>query len=155
MKIDTLATLCWVSKDENINAQKIFLAHRTIFFPVTENKFIVWHYCFSDPASFNLFEFSNVNSNIKGGICSKLIIEAPDIFLVFLLLTLTTFDTLCFYGDLEPLKVDIILYCLNLNLSMDFRVGSKSPVTFKAKVCETTINNSFQFLLYLLQRAPS
>ena len=138
------------------NPPKIFLAHRTIFFPVTENKFIVWHYCFSDPASFNLFEFSNINSNIKCDICSKLIIEAPDIFLVFLLLTLTIFDTLCFYGDLEPVKVDIILYCLNLNLSMDFRVGSKSPVTFKTKLCVIAVNSSFQFLPYLLlQRAPS
>ena len=27
---------------------------------------------------------------------------------------------------------------------MHFRVGSKSPVTFKTKLCVTTVNNTFQ-----------
>ena len=35
-------------------------------------------------------------------------------------------------------------YCLNLNLSMHFRVRSRSPVTFKAKLYVTTVNNNFQ-----------
>ena len=37
-----------------------------------------------------------------------------------------------------------ILYCLNLNLSMDLRVGSRSPVTFKMMLYVITVNNSFQ-----------
>ena len=39
---------------------------------------------------------------------------------------------------------DEILYCLDLNLSMDFRVRSRSPVTCKMKLYVTTVNNSFQ-----------
>ena len=39
---------------------------------------------------------------------------------------------------------DGILYCPNLNVSMHFRVGSRKPVTFKIKLCVTTVNNSFQ-----------
>ena len=42
--------------------------------------------------------------------------------------------------------VEGILYCLNLDLSMDFRVRSRSPVTFKRKLYVTTVNNSFQSL---------
>ena len=36
---------------------------------------------------------------------------------------------------------DRILYCLNLNLSMPFRGGSRSPVTC---LFVTTVNNNFQ-----------
>ena len=40
---------------------------------------------------------------------------------------------------------DGILYCLkNLNLSMSYRDGSRSPVTFKTKLSVRTVNNSFQ-----------
>ena len=38
---------------------------------------------------------------------------------------------------------DGILYCLSLNLSMDFRVTSRSPVTCKTKLYVTTVSNSF------------
>ena len=38
------------------------------------------------------------------------------------------------------------LYCLNLNLSMHFRVSTRSPVTFKIRLYVTTVNNSFQTL---------
>ena len=41
---------------------------------------------------------------------------------------------------------DGILYCLILDLSMHFRAGSRSPVTFKMKLYVTTVNNSFQQL---------
>ena len=37
-----------------------------------------------------------------------------------------------------------ILYCLNLNLSMHVRVGSRSAITFKIKLYVTTVNSSFQ-----------
>ena len=41
---------------------------------------------------------------------------------------------------------DGILYCLNLNLFMCFRVRSKSLVTFKTKLFLTTVSNSSQLL---------
>ena len=41
---------------------------------------------------------------------------------------------------------DRILYCLNLNSSICFRAGSKSPVTFKMKLSVTTVNSSSQLL---------
>ena len=37
-----------------------------------------------------------------------------------------------------------ILFCLDLNFSMYFRVWSKSPATFKTKIFIITVNNSFQ-----------
>ena len=44
--------------------------------------------------------------------------------------------------------LDGILHCLNnlnnLSFSINFRVGSKRPVTFKTKLYVTTVNNSFQ-----------
>ena len=42
--------------------------------------------------------------------------------------------------------VDGILYCLNLNSSMHFRLRSRSPVTFKKRLYVTTDNNNFQSL---------
>ena len=50
-----------------------------------------------------------------------------------------------FFADFEHVNsTDGILYCLNLILSIHFRVRSRSPVTFKIKPCVTTVNNSFQ-----------
>ena len=40
--------------------------------------------------------------------------------------------------------LDGILYCPNLNLSMCFKVGSKSPDTFKEKFPVVIVNNSLQ-----------
>ena len=96
-----------------------------IFLTVTENKFLVWNYRFSGPTSIYLVKFSNNNSRIKCKICSKLTVEAPDIVLVSLLLTLITFYVLfeCyFFYWLWTCKCqpDGILYCLNLNFSMCF-----------------------------------
>ena len=34
----------------------------------------------------------------------------------------------------------------NLNLSMSFRVGSRSPATFKTGLSVTTVNNRFQLV---------
>ena len=48
-----------------------------------------------------------------------------------------------FFVDMKV--VDGILYCLNLNLSMHFRVGSQTRVTFKTKFY-LVIVNSFQSL---------
>ena len=73
-------------------AQQIFLAHSTIYFSVTENKFIAWNCHFSGPTSIYLLEFSNINSRIKCAICLNLTIEASDFDLVSLLLTLNIFD---------------------------------------------------------------
>ena len=53
-------------------------------------------------------------------------------------------SVVCFLLILKIKMVDDLLYCLNLNLSMHFRVRSRSPVTFKAKLYVTTVNNSFQ-----------
>ena len=47
---------------------------------------------------------------------------------------------------------DGILYCLNLNLSMHFRVGSRGLVTFKTKLYVTTFNNSFLLLPVFCQK---
>ena len=41
---------------------------------------------------------------------------------------------------------DGILYCLNLNWSIHFRVGSRGLATFKTKFYVTSANNSFQSL---------
>ena len=60
--------------------------------------------------------------------------------------TLNIFGTLCFFSNFEHVMADGILYCLNLNLSMYFRVGSRSPVTFKTNLYVTTVNNSFRLL---------
>ena len=83
-----------------------------------------------------LFEFSNINSRIKCKICLKLPVELPDVVLVSLLLTLNKFDLLflCVFAALNMLMTDKILYCLNLNVSMHFKVWSRSPVTFKTKL---------------------
>ena len=58
-------------------------------FSVTENKFIVWNYRFSDPTSIYLFEFSNINNRIKCKICLKLTTEVTDVILV---LSITNFE---------------------------------------------------------------
>ena len=60
----------------------------------TENKFIVWSYCFSGPNNTYLFKFSNINCRMKYEICSTLTIAAPDVVLVSSLFTLNIFDTL-------------------------------------------------------------
>ena len=46
--------------------------------------------------------------------------------------------------------VDGILYCLNLNLSTHFRVGSRSPATFKTKLYQqqsTTVSSHYLFFI--------
>ena len=75
-----------------------------------------------------LFEFSNISSRIT--------VELPDVVLLSLLLTLNKFDLLfsCVFAALNMLMIDEILYCLNLNVSMHFRVWSRSSVTFKTKL---------------------
>ena len=91
-----------------------------------------------------MFEFSNINSKINFEICSKLAIEAPDV-LVSLVLTLNIFGTLfkCFFVDFEHVNGRWKTSSLNLNLSMYFRVGFRSPVTFKMKLYVTKVSNTF------------
>ena len=48
--------------------------------------------------------------------------------------------------------VDGVLYWLHLNLSMHFRVGSRTPIIIKMKLNVTTVNNCFQLLPFLPQR---
>ena len=103
-------------------AQQILPVHGIICLSDTENKFIVWNYCFSGPTNIYLFEFSNINNRIKCKICSKLTIEAPD---VSLWIYLTHYSSV-FFATLNMEIADGILYCFNLNLSMHFRVGSRS-----------------------------
>ena len=57
-----------------------------------------------------------------------------DIVLVFVFLLLTL-----------NIMMDGILYFLNLNLFLGFRVGSRSPI-FKSKLYVTTVNNNFLLL---------
>ena len=66
---------------------------------------------------------------------SKLTKEASDAVLVPLLLTLNVFKILlyCFLLTLNMQMADGILNCLNLKLSMHFRVGFKSCVTTVSK----------------------
>ena len=45
------------------------------------------------------------------------------------------------FGDFEHVMANGIL---NLNLSIYFKVQSRSPVTFKMKLYVLTVNNSFQ-----------
>ena len=53
-------------------------------------------------------------------------------------------NTVVFFVDFEQVMAGGVLYCLNLNSPMHFRVRSRSPVTFNTKLYVTTINNSFQ-----------
>ena len=65
-----------------------------IFITVTENRFIVWNYSFSDPIGIYLFEYNKT----KCEICSKLTIKALDVVLVSILIVNWS-DTLfwCFF----------------------------------------------------------
>ena len=77
-------------------SQQIFPAHRTIYFShLLKTNFL------SGPTKIYLQESSNINNRIKCRICSKLTIEAPDVILVSLLLTLNIFVTFfwCFLAD--------------------------------------------------------
>ena len=69
-----------------------------------------------------------------------------DVVLVSLLLTLSTFDTLlnCFFADFDNADARCNTLSPLSNLSMHFRVGSRSPVTFKTKLCVATVDNSFR-----------
>ena len=67
--------------------------------------------------------------------------QAPGVVLVFLLSTLLLACCLnVFLQTLNMWMPDGILYCLNLNLSIRFRVSYRSPATLNAKHC----NNSQQ-----------
>ena len=62
------------------------------------------------------------------------------------LLTLNIFDTFfqIFFADFEI--PERILYHINLNLSVCFKVASRGPVTFKIKLSVTTVNNSLKVI---------
>ena len=47
---------------------------------------------------------------------------------------------------------DEIVYCLNLDLSMCIRDGSRHPVSFKMKPYVATVNKSFQPLPVLCHK---
>ena len=83
---------------------------------------------------------------------SKWTTEAPDALLVSLLLTLNIFDTLflcfvLFFADFEYVNAGWNTLLLNLNLYRRFRVGSWSHVTFKTKLCVTTISSHYLFYI--------
>ena len=143
VKIYPFATLYWANKDENV-FQQIFLVHGTINFPQLLKMFFVWNYTFSDPTGIHLSECSSNNGGIMCEIYSKLTIEAPGLILVFLFFTLSIFDTFCFCWCWTML--DVILYCLKLNVSMHFRVTSRGPITSKTKLSVTKVSNSSQQL---------
>ena len=61
-----------------------------------------------------------------------------------------------FFADFEHVNVGWIHFCLNLYLSMRFRVGSRSPVTFKTKALCNNSQQQFPAINYfLLQTASS
>ena len=47
---------------------------------------------------------------------------------------------------------DGILCCLNLNLSMHFRIGSKGPVTFKTRLYGTTVKTVSSRYLFFVRK---
>ena len=52
--------------------------------------------------------------------------------------------------------VDGILYCLNLNLSVLFRVRYRSPATYKKELYMTTVNSSSQSLpIYFFRKSST
>ena len=53
------------------------------------------------------------------------------------------FIVLVFFADFELVNGGWNTYSLNANLSMHFRVGSRSPVTFRTKLYVITVNNGF------------
>ena len=85
----------------NYVAQQIFLAHRTIYFSQLLKTIFCLKLLFLKPNQHFLLEFSNMKSRIQCKICSNLTIEAPDVVLVFLLLTLNVFGTLFFLLNLK------------------------------------------------------
>ena len=82
---------------KHVAQQLNFPSPKNIYPTVTENECIIWNLLFLRPNR-HLFKFSNNNSIIMCKICSKLTIEASDIVLVSLILTLNIFDLLfsCF-----------------------------------------------------------
>ena len=140
----------WI-KIKTYNPPNFSSPYDNTFLAVTENKLIVWNHHFSGPTSINLFKFSKINSRMMCKKCSKLKIEALDVVLVTSVLTVNIFYTLFFFLWLGTCKfVDRILYCLNLNLPRNFRVGSKSAITIKTKLCVLTVNNTFSHYLYFI-----
>ena len=83
---------------------------------------------------------------MKCKICSNLTIEAQNVVLLSLLLTFNIFDALfwCVFCWFEHVNDRWNTLLPNLNLSMPFRIGFRSPVTFKTKLYVTTVNNNFQ-----------
>ena len=65
---------------------------------------------------------------------------ATDVIMVSLLSTFNTLACSVSLADIEQ------LYCLNLTLSMCFRVSSGRPFTFKTKLHVTKIDNSLHLL---------
>ena len=47
-----------------------------------------------------------------------------------------------FFADFEHVNGGLTLYCLEQSLSLHYRVGSTSPVTFKMKLYVSTVNNN-------------
>ena len=114
-----------------------------MFLTVTENKFIVWNYRFSGLTSIYLFEFSNINKvRNMFKVNNRITRRCSGVFIV-------NFEyiwhvVLVFFIDFEHANGVCSTYSLNINLSMHFRFGSRSPVTFKSKLCVKAVNNSFQ-----------
>ena len=106
---------CEVNKDENISLTNFPRPWNNMLFTVTGNKFIVWSYHFSAPTSFYLVNFSNI-------------IKVQNMFKVNNRSTRGCSGVFIKY--LQP-------------QFLHFRVGSRSPVTFKTKLYVTTVNNSF------------
>ena len=57
---------------------------------------------------------------------------------------MTLCSSVVFFAASDHVMADGILYCFNPDLSIYFKVQSRSPVTFKMKVYVLTVNNSFQ-----------
>ena len=69
-----------------------FPTHRAIYLSQLLKTNLLFETSLSDTTTIYLFKFSHDNSRIKCEICSKLKIEAPEVNLVCLLLTVNIFD---------------------------------------------------------------
>ena len=99
-----------------------------------------------------LFEFSNNNSRIKCGICSKLTKEATDVILVTSLLTFNIVDTfLVFFCCVWTYKYRMENFVtLTWIYIICFRVSSRSP---EARLSLTTVNDSFQLFPIFVKKS--
>ena len=118
MKIYLFTTLNWVNEHENSKLNKFSQSiGQYIFHSYYQTNLLSLKLQFIRPNQHFLLEFSNFNSRLQSKVCSKLAIEIADVLLSLLLILNCWLLNMSFPNG--------ILYRLNLNLSVYFRVRSK------------------------------